>query len=94
MSTTDQPLSDELLKKVGLKRSQRGEELKPDTTWSESATDTSSGIRSIDPKAAPSNMVGGGRKLRTEGEVAPETWGEYALWKSTKRMGPRDAGCS
>lgn len=30
------------------------------------------------------------RALRTEGEVSPETWGEYAAWKATKRMKLRD----
>ena len=30
------------------------------------------------------------RKLRAEGPYVPETWGEYALWKATKRMKSRD----
>jgi hypothetical protein len=31
-----------------------------------------------------------GQVLRTEGDVAPETWAEYAAWKRTKRMDHRD----
>lgn len=43
------------------------------------------------PKTKPTPFAAQpGQKLRTEGEVAPDTWGEYAAWKLTKRMKPRD----